>query len=117
MPSSKGESPYSTALANSHIDFDLNPEHQMAKYKAEEEFAKSPYTLPYEMGDLPSYFADMVDSGFNAARTLDNVLKIEKYKENKDLMKFKNNLEKMVAYLMQNVDPVLSKFTLGKDSD
>ena len=113
---SKGTSPYSTSLANSHIDFDLKPDQQMVKYKTEEEAAKAPHTLPFELGELPAYFAEMVDCGFNAARTLDNALKIEKYKDRKELLKLKNNLEQIVSYLMKNVDPVLSKFTIGNDS-
>jgi hypothetical protein len=113
---SKGTSPYSTSLANSHIDFDLKPDQQMVKYKTEEEEAKAPHTLPFEFAALPEYFADMVDAGFNAAKTLDNVLRVEKYKDRKDLLKLKNNLEKMVSYLMKNVDPVLAKFTIGNDS-
>ena len=113
---SKGTSPYSTSLASSHIDFELNPDQQMVKYKTEEEEAKAPHTLPFELGKLPAYFADMVDSGFNAAKTLDNALRIEKYKDCKELLKLKNNLEEIVSYLMKNVDPVLAKFTIGNDS-
>lgn len=116
MPS-KGTSPYSTSLASSQINFDLKPDQQMDKYKREEEEAKAPYTLPYELGELPGYFADMVDSGFNAAKTLDNVMRIEKYKDRKELLKLKNNLEQMVSYLMKNVDPILTKFTIGNDSE
>jgi hypothetical protein len=109
----KGNSPYSTGFASGKIDFDLNPKGQMFQYKTEEEAAKAPHTLPYEMGQLPQYFGEIVDNGFEAAKTLDSLLQTETYKNDPDLRKLKTNLEKILMYLMQNVDPILSKFTIG----
>ena len=113
-------SPYSTALASGSIDYDfessLNPAQQMHKYKTEEKEAKAPNTLPFEFDDLPQNMADIVDSAFNASTTIDNLLKTEKYKGDKDLIQLKNNLEKTMMYFLKNGDKTLSKFTIG-DSD
>ena len=86
----------------------------MMKYKSEEEAAKAPHALPFEFADLPQQLAEIVDSAFNASSTLDNLLKTEQYKDNGDLLKLKNNLEKTMMYFLKNGDSVLSKFTLGK---
>lgn len=113
----RGSSPYSTGFASGRIDFDLDPKVQMAQYKAEEEAAKAPHTLPYEMGQLPVYFGNMVDNGFEATKVLDTILESDAFENKEDLIKLKSNLEKMVVYLMKNVDPILSKFTIGVNSD
>ena len=116
MPA-KGNNPYSTALASSHIDHDgdaLQPAEQMRKYKTEEKNAKAPETLPFEFGEIPKYIADMIDSGFNCSRQLDAVLKMEKYADKKELIQFKNNIEKMITYLGKNADKILAKNTIGQ---
>jgi hypothetical protein len=114
-------SPYSTALASGNIDFDfenaLNPSEQMKKYKTEEENAKASHTLPHEFGDLPQHLAIIVDNAFQASSNLNNVLKMEDYKRNKQLTKLKNNLEKIVMYLMKNGDKTLSNFVIAPDKN
>lgn len=111
---SRGQSPYSTEIAKSSIDYDMNPNSQMLQYKREEEEAKAPLTLPYEMSELPQLMGDMVDAGFNAAKIMDTVLKSKNFEGDvKRLEKLRKNVEKMVIYLMQNVDPTLISFTIG----
>jgi predicted ATPase len=111
----KGQSPYSIGIAPSSIDFDLDPTQQMRKYKREEKDARSPHVLPYEMGELPQYFANMVENGVQASRTIENILKSENFEHREELAKLKNNVEKAVVYLMKTVDPLLSKFTIGQN--
>lgn len=114
-------SPYSTALASGQIEHDfenaLNPSEQMRKYKTEEEFAKAPQTLPYEFGDLPQYLAGVVDNAFQASSNLENILGMEDYKGDKELLKLKLNLEKIVVYLMKNGDKMLRKHTISPDKN
>lgn len=112
--SDTGKSPYSTEIAKSSLDYDMNPMAQMLQYKREEEEAKAPLTLPYEMSELPQLLADMVDSGFNAAKIMENVLKSQNFQGDlKKLDKLKQNIEKMVVYLMKNVDSTMVTFTIG----
>lgn len=114
---SASNSPYSTALASGSIDFDfessLNPSEQMRKYKTEEKEAQAPHFLPFEFGELPQNMANIVDNAFEASSNLENILKMEKYQKNNDLLKLKMNLEKIVVYLMKNGDKVLEKYTIG----
>jgi hypothetical protein len=114
-------SPYSTAIASSKIDFDfessLNPSEQMRKYKTEEKEAQAPHTLPFEFGDLPQNLANIVDNAFEASSNLENILKTEKYQKNKDLIRLKMNLEQIIMYLMKNGDKMLEKFTIGVDKN
>lgn len=110
----KGESPYSTKFASPDIDHDLDTSSQMKKYKKEErETHSGPNTLPYEMQNLPQYFGAMVDNGMQAAKTIEDLLKTKDVEHKKELLKLKKNTEKMVLYLMQNVDYVLEKYTIG----
>jgi hypothetical protein len=110
----KGQSPYSTEIAKSSLDYDMNPMAQMLQYKREEEEAKADLVLPYEMGEIPQYLADMTESGYRAASIMENILKSNNFQgDMKRLAKLKNNLEKMVVYLMQEVDPTLLTFTIG----
>lgn len=110
----KSDSPYSTGFASGKIDFNLDTAQQMRQYDVEEkETHSAPNTLPYEMGDLPMYFGNMVDNGIQASKTLEVLLKTKDYDNKKDLIKLKTNLDKMVMYLIQNVDPTLDKFTIG----
>ena len=110
----KGESPYSTKFASSEIDHDLNTSAQMRDYKREErETHMGPNTLPYEMSQLPQYYGDMVDNGIQAAKTIEAVLKAKDVQHKEALLKLKKNTEKMVMYLLQNVDFILEKYTIG----
>jgi hypothetical protein len=114
---SASNSPYSTAIASGAIDFDfessLNPSEQMRKYKTDEKEAKAPHTLPFEFGELPQQMANIVDNAFAASRNLENLLKMEEFQKNGELIKLKGNLEKIIMYLMQNGDRTLEKFTIG----
>jgi hypothetical protein len=110
----RGTSPYSTEIARSAIDYDLNPTAQMLQYKREEEGALAPLALPYEMSELPQMFADMVDSGFSAAKIIENILKSQNFEgDSKKLEKLKINIEKIVIYLLKNVDSTLYTYTIG----
>jgi hypothetical protein len=110
-------SPYSTALASGAIDFDfessLSPSQQMQKYKTEELDAVAPNVLPYEFADIPQNLAAIIDNAFEASSKLENILKIQKYQKNNDLLKLKGNLEQIIMYLMKNSDKILSKYTIG----
>ena len=110
----KGKNPYSTTFTSGSIDFDLDTEAQMRKYKQEERDTHSaPNTLPYEMGNLPAYLGEMVNNGIQAAKNIEDVLQNKNVEHKEDLLKLKNNVEKMVLYLLQNVDNVLDKYTIG----
>ncbi len=117
----KGKNPYSTTFASGDIKFDLDTTQQMRKYKQEEkETHSAPNTLPYEMGSLPIYFGEMVNNGIQAAKTLEDVLQNKNVEHKEELLKLKKNTEKMVMYLLQNVDSVLDKYTIGfknRDND
>lgn len=118
---SASNSPYSTAIASGAIDFDfessLNPSQQMRKYKTDEKEAQTPNVLPFEFGELPQNLANIVDNAFAASSKLENIIKMEKYQKNGDLIKLKGNLEKMIMYLMQNVDKTLENYTIGADKN
>lgn len=114
MSMAKGDSPYSTGFASGKIDYNLDPTAQMRKYKREEqETHVAPTTLPYEMGELPQHFADMVDSGMQACKILDGLLKNKNVKHKEELVKLFKNTEKAVLWFIQNVDPTLDKFAIG----
>lgn len=108
------ESPYSTKFASGEIDYDHDPRTQMKNWKKEEkETHYAPNVLPYEMANLPEYYGNMVDNGIQACKTLEVALKSKDFKNKKQLLKLKDNTEKMVVYLLQNVDSVLEKHTIG----
>jgi hypothetical protein len=110
MPSS----PYSTKFASGEIDHDYDPRTQMKRFKAEEkETHYAPNILPYEMANLPEYFGNMVDSGIQASKILESLLKSKEIKHKKQLLQLKRNTEKMVVYLLKNVDSILEKHTIG----
>jgi hypothetical protein len=108
------ESPYSTKFASGEIDYDHDPRTQMKNWKKEEkETHYAPNVLPYEMANLPEYYGNMVDNGIQACKTLEVALKSKDFKNKKQLLKLKDNTEKMVIYLLQNVDSILEKHTIG----
>jgi hypothetical protein len=108
------ESPYSTKFASGEIDYDHDPRTQMKKFKQEEaETHYAPNVLPYEMGNLPEHYGNMVDAGIQACKILETALKTKDIKNKKQLLKLKDNTEKMVVYLLQNVDSILEKQTIG----
>lgn len=110
----RGSNPYSIGVAG-RINFELDPSSQLRQFRREDEEAKAPHTLPYEMGELPQYYANIVENAFQAARTIDTLLKSENFENHKELFKLKTNTEKMLVYLMENVDEILSKFVIGSD--
>ena len=108
------ESPYSTKFASGKIDHDLNPTTQMKQFKREEKDTHyAPNILPYEMGNLPEYYSTMVDSGIQASKILETVLKSKEVRHKKELLKLKKATEKIVVYLLKNVDSILEKQTIG----
>lgn len=110
----KGDSPYSTGFASGKLDFNLDPLVQMRQYEREEkETHSAPNTLPYEMADLPQHYANIVDSGLQACKILENLLKSKNVKHKDALEKLKRNTEKAVMYFLQTVDPTLDKFVIG----
>ena len=110
----KSDSPYSTGFVSGKVDFDLDPKGQMKKYKQEEKDTHyAPYTLPYEFSALPEYFANMVDNGLQICKTIESLLGAKDIDHKEDLLKLKDNVDKMVVYLLKNVDSTLDKFTIG----
>jgi len=107
-------SPYSTKFASGEIDHDLDTTELMRKYKKEEKDTHdAPNILPYELGDLPAYYGTMVESGLQACKILETALKMKEVENKKELHQLKRNTEKMVVYLIQNVDHILEKQTIG----
>ena len=116
--SSKGDSPYSTAMASNEINYSLDATPQMKQFKREDAAAKHTFdTLPYEMGSLPLYFGEMVDNALGASRLLNGLLESDNVKHKKDLAKLKNNVDKIIHYLISNVDNTLSKFIIGGNEE
>jgi len=108
------ESPYSTKFASGEIDHDRDPRTQMKVWKKEEkETHYAPNVLPYEMGELPEYFGNMVDNGIQACKNIETALKTKDFKNKKKLLTLKRNTEKMVVYLLKNVDSTLENYTIG----
>ena len=89
----------------------------MREYKKREEDAIPKNTLPFELSNLPNHFANMVDCGIQACKTLEDISKTPDYEDSEDLAKLKRNVEKMVVYLVQNVDHILEKYTIGARHD
>lgn len=112
-----GASPYSTSFLSKNIKMDLDPTAQMREYKKREQDAIPKNTLPFELSGLPNYFANMVDSGIQACKTIEDISKTPDYEDSEDLAKLKRNVEKMVVYLVQNVDHILEKYTIGAKHD
>lgn len=106
-------SPYSTKFASGQIENELDTTQMFKQYKKEEKDAEAPNILPYELGDLPMHFGDMVDAGIQACKILETALKMKEIKNKKQLSILKKNTEKMVIYLIQNVDSILEKQTIG----
>lgn len=108
------QSPYSTKFASGDIDLDYNPSVQMRRLKAEEKDTHSaPNILPFEFGPLPTYYANIIDNAMEACKILDSVLKEKEIKHKKQLLTLKQNTEKMLIYLIKNVDSILEKQTIG----
>ena len=106
--------PYSTKFASGEIDYTFNPTQLMKQFKKEEKLThKGPNVLPYELGDLPNHFAQMIENGIQACKIIEASLKEPTVKNKKELSKLKKNTEKMLTYLIQNVDPILSHQTIG----
>ena len=61
---------------------------------------------------LPEYFANMVDNAMNASINIDKVLSTKDLKNKKDLTKLKENVDKMIRFLIKNVDPTLDKYAI-----
>jgi len=112
------DSPYSTGFMSSNINFDNDTEQMFKQIKREEdETHEAIPTLPYELTPLPQYFADIVDNAMRASINIENVLKSKNYKHKEDLFKLKSNLDKIIKYLIRNVDPTLDKFAIRSRMD
>ena len=86
----------------------------MKQFKQEEKDTyKGPNILPYELGDLPNHYAQMIENGIQACKIIEASLKEPEIQNKKELSKLKKNTEKMLLYLIQNVDPILSHQTIG----
>jgi hypothetical protein len=110
----KGDSPYSTGFASGKLDYNLDPLVQMRQYEREEkETHSAPTTLPYEMGELPQYYANIVDNGLQACKVLEGLLKSKNVKHKESLINLKKNTEKAIMYFLKTVDPTLDKFVIG----
>lgn len=108
------ESPYSTKFASGEIDHELDPRGQMEKYKAEEkETHFAPNLLPYELSNLPVYFGEVIANAIEASKNIGDALKTKDIKNKKELETLKKNTDKMIVYLVKNVDSTLQKCTIG----
>lgn len=108
------ESPYSTKFSSGEIDFDYDPSNMMKQFKSEEkETHKAPNILPYEFGNLPQYYSEIVKNGMEAGKVLSSILKSGEYENKRELHQLMKNTEKIVVYLLKNVDRILEKQTIG----
>lgn len=116
MPSKT--SPYTTNFVQGQIDYDLNPKGQMMRYKTEERDTHiAPNTLPYEFGQLPMYYGDIIANAMEALAKLRQILSNPNIKNKKKLFKLYQNTEKIVTYLVKNVDSTLVEYTIGGKKD
>jgi hypothetical protein len=107
-------SPYSTKFASGEINYDNDPSQQMKQWKKEErDTHKAPNILPYELGEVPQYYANIIDNAMQAIKALDVALKSKEFKNKKQLLELKRNTEKMMVYLLKNVDPTLEVYSIG----
>jgi len=112
------DSPYSTGFLSSNIDFDKDSEELFKKIQKEEELThQATAQLPFELSKLPEYFATMVDNGMRASINIENVLKSKNIKNKKELLKLKDNTDKMVRYLIMNVDRILDLYAIRANLD
>lgn len=112
------DSPYSTGFMSANINFDNDTEQMFKQIKREEDDTHQAIpTLPYELSSLPQYCADVVDNAMRASINIENVLRSKNFKNKDDLLRLKNNLDKMIRYLIKNVDPTLDKFAIRTSMD
>lgn len=110
------QSPYSTKFFSGEIRRDYDPTTNMKMYKREERETHSPQnTLPYELATLPDYFGAIVTNAIEAGNTIDRVLDVKEFtdEEKKSLLKLKKATEKIIDYLVRNVDSTLEPLTIG----
>jgi hypothetical protein len=110
---SSAKTPYSTSILSKNVKMSLDPTAQMKVYKKQEEDAIPKNTLPFELSNLPNHFGNMVDSGIQACKAMEDIFKTPDYEDSEDLKKLKRNVEKMVVYLIKNVDVILENYTIG----
>ena len=114
----KTDSPYSTKFASGKINFELNNDNYMDIYNKEaKEMSLADSVLPLEFRDLPVHFGEMVANAIQAGNKIDTILKMENIPHREKLEKFNENIGKIVKYLVDNVDPLLDKFTIGAKND
>lgn len=110
---SSAQTPYSASLLPKNVKMSLDPTAQMKVYKKQEEDAIPKNTLPFELSNLPNHFGNMVDSGIQACKAMEDIFKTPDYEDSEDLKRLKRNVEKMVVYLIKNVDVILENYTIG----
>jgi hypothetical protein len=110
---SSAKTPYSTSILSKNVKMSLDPTAQMKAYRKQEEDAIPKNTLPFELSNLPNHFGNMVDSGIQACKAMEDIFKTPDYEDSEDLKKLKRNVEKMVVYLIKNVDIILENYTIG----
>jgi hypothetical protein len=107
------DSPYSTGFLSSNINFSDDTSQLFKQIKREEdETHQSIPTLPFELSMLPEYFANMVDNAMNASINIDKVVNSKNLKNKDDLLRLKENVDKMIRFLIKTVDPTLDKFAI-----
>lgn len=110
------QSPYSTKFHSGEFKREYDPTTNMKIYKREERETHSPQNiLPYELSLLPEYFGSIVTNSIEAGKTIERVLDIKEFsnEDRENLLKLKRATEKIVKFLVDNVDPTLEPLTIG----
>ena len=103
------KSPYSTGLATDAIQHSLPTTSQENKYSDEWKKRLGDKKLPHELQHIPDLIAPMVDNGVIVAGILQNAIDSVKHQSDEDLQALQIAIEKMIDYLIMNVDPILAK--------
>lgn len=112
------DSPYATGFLSANINFDFDTIENFKKLKKEEkENHKTQKSLPYEMYDLPVCFGSIVENAIKASKIIEPLLGSNNIKDKKELAKLKENMDKLVMYLIKNVDNILDKQSIGGKMD
>ncbi len=107
------DSPYSTGFLSANINYDLNTLEQFKNLKKEED-ATHPVQafLPYELSALPQYCGEIVNNAMDASIAINAVLEQRNLKNPEPLEQLKKNLEKIIRYMIKNVDSTLDKYAI-----
>jgi hypothetical protein len=69
------------------------------------------------MYDLPVCFGTIVENAIKASKIIEPLLGSNNIKDKKELAKLKENMDKLVMYLIKNVDNILDKQSIGGKID